>query len=129
MFKSYYDSGSVYNIQLKNFIGHKKAYSLYLNGYWTSPAKTAGNGVLYHDIAFSNCKRTCSNGAQRGPIRIICPDGAPCYNIALDNIAIWTESGSKEYYNCESAYGTGACLNGVKSYNAYAVTETISSTP
>lgn len=83
MFKSYGGSGSVYDVTLQNFIGLKNAYSLYLNGYWTSQAKALGNGVLYHDIAFSNWKGICSDGSGRGPIRIICPNGAPCYNIVL----------------------------------------------
>jgi rhamnogalacturonan hydrolase len=112
MFKSYGGSGSVYDITLQNFIGHENAYSLYINGYWTSQTEVPGNGVLYHDITFNNWKGTCSDGARRGPIRIICPNGAPCYNIVLENIDIWTEMSSVEYYNCESAYGTGACLKG-----------------
>jgi rhamnogalacturonan hydrolase len=33
MFKSYGGSGSVYDITLQNFIKHKNACSLYLNGY------------------------------------------------------------------------------------------------
>lgn len=114
----------------KTFIGHKNACSLYLNGYWTPQAEAAGNGILYHDITYSNWKGTCSDGARRGPIRIICPDGAPCYNIVLKNIDMWTETGSIEYYNCESAYDTGACLKGGGSYKSYAVvSETISSDP
>jgi rhamnogalacturonan hydrolase len=46
MFKSYGGSGSVYDITLQNFIGHKNAYSLYLNGYWTSQTE-APETVFY----------------------------------------------------------------------------------
>ena len=130
MFKSYGGSGAVHDITLSNFIGHKNAYSLYINGYWTSQALAPGNGVLYHDINFSNWKGTCSNGATRAPIRIVCPDGAPCYNINLKNIAMWTEAGTQEHYVCESAYGSGACLKSGGSHSSYsAVTQTISSPP
>jgi rhamnogalacturonan hydrolase len=130
MFKSYGGSGTVYDITLSNFIGHKNANSLYLNSNWTLHAKAPGNGVLYHDITFSNWKGTWSNCVTPGPIRIICPDGAPCYNINLNNVALWTEVGSQEQYVCESAYGNGACLKGGSSYSAYsAVTQTISSPP
>jgi rhamnogalacturonan hydrolase len=82
MFKSYGGSGSVYDVTLQNFIGHKNAYSLYLNGYWATQTEAPGNGVLYHDITFSNWKGTCSDGARCGPIRIICPDGTP-YSLCL----------------------------------------------
>lgn len=130
MFKSYGGSGSVCDVILQNFIGHKNSYSLYLNGYWTSQAQASGNGVLYHDITFRNWKGTCSDGSKRGPIRIICPDGAPCYNIMLEKVDIRTKTSSVEHYNCENAYGTGACLKGGSSHNSYtAVAETISSPP
>jgi rhamnogalacturonan hydrolase len=130
LFKSHGGSGAVYDITLSNFIGHKNEYSLYLDSNWTAYAEALSSGVLYHDITFSNWKGTYSNGVTRGPIRVICPDCAPCYNIRLSDVALWTEARSQEQYVCESAYGTGACLKGGSSYNAYlAVTQTISSPP
>jgi rhamnogalacturonan hydrolase len=98
MFKSYGGSSSVYDITLQNFIGHKNAYSLCLSSYWASQTEAPGNGVLYHDITFNNWKGTCSDGMGRGPIRIICPDGAPYYNIVLENVDTWTETGSVEVH-------------------------------
>ena len=95
------------------------------------PQTEAPETVFYIMILHSVIGRgTCSDGARRGPIRIICPDGAPCYNIVLENVDMWTETSSVEYCKCESAYGTDICLEGGSSYNSYAVvTKTISSAP
>lgn len=122
MIKSNGGSGTVSNCQFNNFIGHSNAYSLDIDGYWSSVSAAAGDGVSFEDITFNNWKGTCSNGATRGPIKVICPDGAPCTNITIENFAMWTEAGSSEYYTCESAWGTGGCLNSGTSHTSYAVT-------
>lgn len=61
---------------------------------------------------------------------MICADGAPCYDITIEDFAMWTESGSKQWYSCESAYGSGFCLKNSGSHTSYAVTTTtVSSAP
>ena len=63
---------------------------------------------------------------------MICADGAPCTDMSISNFAMWTETGSKEWYSCRSAYGSGGfCLrDGSQSTPSYATsTTTISSTP
>src|SRR3981081_139271 len=54
MIKSNGGSGSVYSSVFQNFIGHHNAYSLYIDGYWTKAAAGVGDGVVYHDLTFSN---------------------------------------------------------------------------
>lgn len=129
MIKSNGGSGSVKNCQFNNFIGHSNAYSLDVNGYWTEVTAAAGSGVLFEDLTFKNWKGTCSNGATRGPINVICPTGAPCTGITISDFAMWTEAGSYEYYKCENAWGTGGCLKS-GSGGTYAVTtQTVSAAP
>ena len=75
---------------------------------------------------------TCANGLQRGPVKIMCADGAPCTDLSISDFAMWTETGSKEWYSCRSAYGDGGfCLrDGSQSTPSYAAsTTTISSIP
>lgn len=63
-------------------------------------------------------------------MQIICPDGAPCYDITVENFYMWTESGSEVLYKCESGYGSGGCLKGGTSYTSYPVTtSTVLSVP
>lgn len=43
---------------------------------------------------------------------------------------MWTETGSTQWYSCESAYGSGFCLEDSSDYSSYAVTTTtVSSAP
>jgi rhamnogalacturonan hydrolase len=111
-------------------IGHGNAYSLDIDSYWSSMSAVSGNGVELSNITVKNWKGTEANGAQRGPIKIICPNKAPCYNILIEDFAMWTETGSKQWYSCQSAYGSGFCLKSGSQHTSYAVTTTtISSAP
>lgn len=47
------------------------------------------------------------DGVQRSPIQILCADGAPCTNIQLQNVKLWSSTG-KATNKCRSAYGNGA---------------------
>jgi rhamnogalacturonan hydrolase len=89
-----------------------------------------GNGVELSNISIKNWKGTEANGAQRGPIKVICPGKTPCYNMLIEDFAMWTESGSKQWYSCESAYGSGFCLRSGSQHTSYAAsTTTVSSAP
>jgi len=110
MIKSWGGSGSVKNVKLENFLGHSNAYALDLNAYWSSMTQAAGSGVSYQNITFSNWKGTNANGAQRGAVQVLCPSAVPCTGITIQDVNIWTESGSIEKEACQNAYGTGACL-------------------
>lgn len=128
MIKSNGGSGSVYSCEFNNFMGHTNAYTLDINGYWSSVSAAAGDGVLYYDLTFNEWHGTCSDGATRAPIQALCPAGAPCYDITIENYHIWTESGSEVLYKCENAYGSGGCLNTGSDYTSYAVsTKTVTS--
>lgn len=125
MIKSNGGSGSLYNCQFNNFMGHTNAYTLDLNAYWTNETLAAGNGVEYYGLTFNHWHGTCANGATRAPIQVLCPSEVPCYDIAIENYYIWTESGSDELYKCENAYGSGPCLNAGSSYTTYTTTYTV----
>jgi rhamnogalacturonan hydrolase len=59
----------------------------------------------------------------------MCADGAPCTNIHIRDFAMWTDSGGSVSYQCQSAYGTGACLKSGNGGAYPAVKQTISSPP
>ncbi|KAJ5968674.1 hypothetical protein N7501_004922 [Penicillium viridicatum] len=129
MVKSNGGSGNVENLLLENFIGHGNAYSLDIDSAWSSMKKVSGDGVQLTNVTIKNWKGTEANGAQRGPIKVKCADGAPCTDVTIEDFAMWTESGSYQWYNCESAYGSGACLKGGEEHTAYTTTQTVKSAP
>jgi rhamnogalacturonan hydrolase len=75
-----------------------------------------------------NWKGTCSNGMQRGPIKIVCADQRPCTGIRIQDFAVWTESGNSVTWTCRSAYGSGGCLKS-GSGGAYAEVKRVVSSP
>ncbi|KAI7976108.1 hypothetical protein EIK77_008126 [Talaromyces pinophilus] len=84
----------------------------------------SGDGVGYSNITISNWKGTESNGLQRGPIKVLCPAGNPCYDLTIEDFAMWTESGDSQTYTCSNAYGEGFCLAGGDDHVAYTATPT-----
>lgn len=135
MIKSNGGSGHATDLLFENFIGHSNAYSLDIDQYWSSMSVVEGPGVALNNVTFRNWKGTESNGVSRGPIKILCADGAPCVDVVLDDFAMWTESGSKQVYTCRSAYGSGsgpvgaACLKGGSGGGYVASTMTVSAAP
>ncbi|KAK5134777.1 hypothetical protein LTR08_006152 [Meristemomyces frigidus] len=131
MFKSNGGDGTVTDVLLENFIGHNNAYSLYINGYWSSETVQPGDGVLYDSITFSNWIGDCANGSQRPPIYINCPASMPCTNITIEDVAIWTDAGNEEYYKCANDIDShGYCLNSDIDFTPNAtVTSTVTATP
>lgn len=135
MIKSNGGSGLAADLLFENFIGHGNAYSLNIDQYWASMSAVEGDGVALNNVTFKNWKGTAANGAQRGPIKIMCADGAPCEDVVLDDFSMWTESGSKQFYSCRSAYGSGtgpvgaACLKSGSGGSYAASTMTVSAAP
>jgi rhamnogalacturonan hydrolase len=130
LLKSNGGNGTVSDCVFSNFIGHSNAYSLYIDAYWTELALQAGNGILYTDLTFTGWTGTCADGALRAPIIVSCPDDQPCDGIVIEDFAMWTDTGSYEYYKCENAWGSGACLVGGSAHTAYAITtQTVTAAP
>ncbi|GKZ80866.1 hypothetical protein AnigIFM56816_005375 [Aspergillus niger] len=129
MIKSNGGSGTVNNTLLENFIGHGNAYSLDIDSYWSSMTAVDGDGVQLSNITFKNWKGTEADGAERGPIKVVCSDTAPCTDITIEDFAMWTESGDEQTYTCESAYGDGFCLEDSDSTTSYTTTQTVTTAP
>lgn len=130
MIKSNGGSGTVSNVVFENFTGHGNAFSLVIDQYWSSETTQTGDGVQLIDIAFTNWKGGEAAGATRGPIKVICADGAPCTGITISDFAMWTESGSTQWYSCRSAHGSGFCLHSGSTHTSYAAyTTTVSNAP
>ncbi|GAB1194034.1 hypothetical protein APSETT444_003272 [Aspergillus pseudonomiae] len=129
MIKSNGGDGYVRNLALENFIGHGNAYSLDIDSAWSNIETADGDGVEFSNITISNWKGTEANGAQRGPIKILCPDDNPCYDITMKDFAMWTETGDSQTYFCQSAYGDGFCLQDGDDLKEYTTTLTATSAP
>ena len=129
MLKSNGGNGSVSDCVFQNFIGHSNAYSLDINAYWES-ALADGDGVLYTGLTFNNWKGTCAAGTTRAPINILCSSTQPCTGLVIEDFAMWTDIGSKEYYKCQNAWGNGPCLRGGTAHTSYAlITSTVTAAP
>ncbi|EYE94172.1 putative extracellular rhamnogalacturonase [Aspergillus ruber CBS 135680] len=129
MIKSNGGSGTVSNAAFENFIGHGNAYSLDIDSYWSSMDEGSGDGVQLSNLTFKNWKGTEEDGAQRGPIKIECPDAAPCTDITIQDFNMWTESGDEQSYTCRSAYGSGFCLENSDDESSYSTALTATATP
>ncbi|KAL1970633.1 hypothetical protein VTN77DRAFT_4277 [Rasamsonia byssochlamydoides] len=129
MIKSNGGNGTLSNVVFQNFIGHGNAYSLNIDSHWSGMTPVSGNGVQLTNITFTNWKGTEANGALRGPIKVICPDAVPCTDIVIENFAMWTETGDEQWLECESAYGSGFCLDTSDDYTSYAVVTQWQTTP
>ncbi|KAL3479048.1 pectin lyase fold/virulence factor [Aspergillus californicus] len=129
MVKSNGGSGTVSNLVLENFIGHGNAYSLDIDAYWSSMSTIDGDGVELNNVTIRNWKGTEANGAERGPIKVLCAAGAPCTDVTIEDFAMWTESGDEQTYRCENAYGTGFCVQDDDEQSGYTTTLTATSAP
>ncbi|KAK5137809.1 hypothetical protein LTR08_007381 [Meristemomyces frigidus] len=136
MIKSNGGSGTVANVVLENFIGHGNAYSLDIDQYWSSMSAVAGSGVQLSNIKINNFTGTETDGAERGPVKILCADGAPCTGVDVSDFNMWTETGSSQAYTCRSAYTDLSvspakfCLKNAASRPSYdLVTKTVTSAP
>lgn len=128
MIKSNGGSGYLEDVLFENFSGHGNAYAFDIDQYWTSMSAIAGNGVQISNITAKNWRGTQANGAQRGPVKVVCADKAPCTDINVSDIHMWTETGNKNVNLCRSAHGSGACLK--SGTGAYAqVTQTVTTPP
>lgn len=129
MVKSNGGSGTVSNVLLENFIGHGNAYSLDIDSAWSSMDEGDGDGVQLNNLTVRHWRGTEEDGSQRGPIKVICPDTAPCTDIKIRDFAMWTESGDEQTYTCQSAYGEGYCLQDGDETTSYSTTATATAAP
>lgn len=110
MIKGNGGSGYVEDVTFENFIGHGNAYSFNIDQYWESMSALSGNGVQLSNITAKGWRGGLANGKQRGPVKAVCADKTPCVDINLEDIEMWTETGSSQIHMCRSAFGTGSCL-------------------
>lgn len=128
MIKSNGGSGTVENLALNNFMGHSNAYTLDFDTEWSSMSVSDGDGITYSNISFSTWTGTATDGTERGPVKMNCPEAVPCTDITVEDFNVWTDSdASSVLYVCENAYGTGACLAEGDSGAAYTSTSTVTS--
>jgi rhamnogalacturonan hydrolase len=130
MVKSNGGSGYVEDVVFENFIGHGNAWSLDIDQKWASMSAIAGNGVQLSNMTFKNWKGTVEYGLNRGPVKVVCADKAPCTDINITDLAMWTEKGNHNIYQCQNGYGSGFCLKKGSggSYAATTSTQTVAPT-
>ena len=129
MIKSNGGSGFVEDVVFENFIGHENAYGFNIDQYWASMTALAGSGVALSNITATNWRGVQANGAQRGPVKVVCADGKPCTDINVADVNMWTQTGNKNVNLCRSGHGQGACLESSGDGAYKLVTQTVTSPP
>ncbi|KAF8578955.1 glycoside hydrolase family 28 protein [Ramaria rubella] len=124
MIKSWGGDGYVSNVAFQTFLSRGTAYGLDVNQYWSSQTEAPGAGVQLTNISFTNWDGEVVDGVQRSPIQILCADGAPCQQMTLSNVNLWSAT-NQATNKCQSAYGKGACLKSSGSASYAATTTTI----
>lgn len=128
MIKSNGGSGTVENIAFNNFMGHSNAYTLDFDTAWSSMDVTEGDGISYSNISFSTWTGTATDGTERGPIKINCPEAVPCTDITVEDFNVWTDTDADSVlWGCQNAYGEGGCLVSGDDAGAYTTTMTVTS--
>lgn len=70
--------------------------------------------------------------ASRPVIRLQCDSDVPCYDITIENVNLWANDSNYVVWQCENAYGDGACLSsaeGTKDLETFTSKQTITATP
>ncbi|KAI5119242.1 hypothetical protein M0805_008793 [Coniferiporia weirii] len=109
LIKSWGGSGYLKNVYLENFIAHNTAYGLDVNQYWSGQTEAAGDGVQLSNITFDTWDGAVVDGVARPPIQFICSNSYPCYDMTLTDVLLWSDT-SEAVNECQSAFGTGSCL-------------------
>ncbi|KAI0745323.1 rhamnogalacturonase [Earliella scabrosa] len=121
MIKSNKGSGYVRNVRFENFIARGTAYGLNIDQFWSSQSPGQGAGVQLQNITFANWNGNVADGVKRPPVQLLCADGAPCFDINLSNVNMWSQT-DKAIVKCENAYGSGvSCIRSGSSHTAYSV--------
>ncbi|KAF3018474.1 hypothetical protein E8E14_008772 [Neopestalotiopsis sp. 37M] len=99
--------GTVKNIVWDTVIVHGGPYPLTINEAWG--ADRGSSGVAIRNLIFKNWHGQNSVNS-RPVIRLECDPDVPCYDITVEDVALWTWEGDNVVWSCENAYGDGACL-------------------
>ncbi|KZP02780.1 glycoside hydrolase family 28 protein [Athelia psychrophila] len=127
MIKSHGGDGYVKNVLLENFKATGSAYGLDIDQYWISETTVAGVGVSLINIQAENWNGLVVDGVKRPPYCIICSNTAPCSGVTISDVWLWSATGLA-VTDCESAFGTGACLRS-GSTSSYTAATTSSAKP
>ncbi|KAL5522244.1 hypothetical protein ACEPAF_2101 [Sanghuangporus sanghuang] len=125
MIKSNGGSGYVRNVLFESFISRGTAYGMNVDQYWSRQIVGEGDGVQLSNMTFKDWNGAVVDGVQRSPIQFLCADGAPCTDMNLQNVNLWSDT-NQATNKCRSAFGSGACLRSGTPTSYAAVTTTIS---
>ncbi|KAJ6092727.1 pectin lyase-like protein [Penicillium sp. IBT 16267x] len=87
--KSNGGNGTVQNVLWDTVTVRNSAYPLSIDSEWESETGE-GDGVQYTNFTFKNW-HVYNDESARPNIRLWCPAGAPCSDIILENVNLWTE--------------------------------------
>ncbi|OOF99206.1 glycoside hydrolase family 28 protein [Aspergillus carbonarius ITEM 5010] len=121
-------NGTVKNIVWDTVIANGGSYPLSIDSAWG--AKRDGDGVEITNLTFKNWVGYNSKNS-RPSIRFLCNSEVPCTNITLEDVYMFSE-GDYATYECQNAFGEGACLNRTATATAtasagYTVVQTVTS--
>ncbi len=125
LIKSNGGNGPCSNANFANFTGHSNNNTLSIDAYWSGKPTDPGDGVEFDELTFANWAGTCLDGTKMPPIKLHCPTDNVCGSLEVDDFNVWTETGKTELFECQNAYGIGACMNQFAGNGAYKSTTTV----
>ncbi|PWY91759.1 RGase C [Aspergillus sclerotioniger CBS 115572] len=119
-------NGTVKNVVWDTVTVNGGSYPFSIDSAWGT--KREGDGVEITNLTFKNWVGYNSNDS-RPSIRFLCTSEVPCTNITLEDVYMFSE-GDYATYECQNAFGEGACLNGTATATTsagYTVVQTVTS--
>ncbi|KAF4962764.1 hypothetical protein FSARC_9168 [Fusarium sarcochroum] len=100
-------SGHVTNITFENFRSKASLYGLDINQYWQNTFEPDTGAVALSNIAFKNFSGSVADGAKRPPLFLVANDLSFATNVTIEDVSIWTESGTSVVNKISNIYGHG----------------------
>lgn len=121
--------GTCYDTVFRNFSGHDNLQAIKVDAFWPDGPAAAppGDGVDIYTMTFSNFVGTCVDASKFPPISMRCGAVYPCGEVLIENFNVWTQTGDSQTYECQNAFGIGACMNQYGGNGEYKSTTTVQS--
>ncbi|EDO03754.1 hypothetical protein SS1G_06235 [Sclerotinia sclerotiorum 1980 UF-70] len=100
-------SGYVSNILWENFRSKSSLYGINLNQYWQQTYLPDSGAVTLSNITFRNFSGSIQDAAKRPALYLLASDYIPATDITVEDVTVWTESGSTSVNHISNIFGVG----------------------
>ncbi|EGP82832.1 unnamed protein product [Zymoseptoria tritici ST99CH_1A5] len=105
-------SGFARNMLFENFRSKGSLYGVTINQYWKKNGDGDTSAVKLSDITFRNVTGSLVNGSHRPPLFFVANDLVMTTNITVEDVTLWTETGTEVINKINNVYGHGDSIYG-----------------